>query len=206
MSEAIIHGFVLSFGLILAFGAQNIFLFNQGATHKKLRQTMPAVITASICDTILIVLAVLGVSLIVITMPVFQMIFFAAGFFFLIYIGWSIWSSVPVEVNKQYGAMGAKKQIMFAISVSLLNPHAILDTVGVIGTNSLRYSTEPELIGFTVACIAVSWISFIGLVIMGRTIRTIDQDGKIIVFINKISAVIIWGISVYLGYQLYLIS
>ena len=97
MLGAIIHGFVLSFGLILAFGAQNIFLFNQGVAHKKLQHTMPAVVTASICDTILIV--------------------FAAGFLFLIYIGWSIWSSDPVEVNKQHRAMSAKKQILFAISV-----------------------------------------------------------------------------------------
>lgn len=27
----------------------------------------------------------------------------------------------------------------FAASVSLLNPHAILDTIGVIGTNSIQY-------------------------------------------------------------------
>ena len=205
MLGAIIHGVVLSFGLILAFGAQNIFLFNQGAAHKKLRHTMPSVVTASICDTLLIVLAVLGVSLIVMTVPVFQIIFFAAGFLFLIYIGWTIWASDPVEVNNKHGAMTAKRQIMFAISVSLLNPHAVLDTVGVIGANSLRYSTAPELIGFTVACIAVSWISFVGLVIIGKTIRTIDQEGKITVLINKISAVIIWGVAIYLGYQLYLL-
>ncbi|AXF57128.1 LysE/ArgO family amino acid transporter [Salicibibacter kimchii] len=205
MLGAIIHGFVLSFGLILAFGAQNIFLFNQGAAHKKLRHTMPSVVTASICDTILIVFAVLGVSLIVMTVPVFQIIFFAAGFLFLIYIGWSIWSSDPVEVNKQHGAMSAKKQILFAISVSLLNPHAVLDTVGVIGTNSLRYSETPELMGFTVACIAVSWVSFIGLAMIGKTIRAIDKEGKIVVLINKISAVIIWGVAIFLGYQLYLL-
>ncbi|SDJ33574.1 LysE/ArgO family amino acid transporter [Natribacillus halophilus] len=205
MLGAIIHGFVLSFGLILAFGAQNIFLFNQGAAHKKLRHTMPSVVTASICDTILIVLAVLGVSLIVMTVPVFQIIFFAAGFLFLIYIGWSIWSSDPVEVNKQHGAMSAKKQILFAISVSLLNPHAVLDTVGVIGTNSLRYSATSELIGFTIACIVVSWVSFIGLAMIGKTIRTIDKEGKIVVLINKISAVIIWGVAIFLVYQLYLL-
>lgn len=35
--------------------------------------------------------------------------------------------------------MSARKQIGFAMSVSLLNPHAIMDTIGVIGTNAAIY-------------------------------------------------------------------
>jgi L-lysine exporter family protein LysE/ArgO len=44
-------------------------------------------------------------------------------------------------------------------SVSLLNPHAILDTVEVIGTNSLSY-TGIEKIAFTLDCIFVSGMVF----------------------------------------------
>ena len=98
--------------------------------------------------------------------------------------------------------MSPKKQVMFAISVSLLNPHAILDTVGVIGANSLRYSETSELIAFSTACIAVSWITFLMLAVIGRSTRSIDREGKIVMTINKISAVIIWGIAAYIGYQL----
>ncbi len=43
--------------------------------------------------------------------------------------------------------MPLKKQILFAASVSLLNPHAILDTIGVIGTNSIQYIGS-EKMGF----------------------------------------------------------
>lgn len=204
MIEAVIHGLVLSTGLIIAFGAQNIYIFNQGASHRKLIYSMPAVITAAICDTILIILAVLGVSLIVMTVPVLQVTLFAVGFLFLIYIGWSIWSSDPVKVSNRHGAMSTRKQVMFAISVSLLNPHAILDTIGVIGANSLRYSETAELVVFAVACIFVSWISFIVIAVIGRSIRSIDREGRIVVMVNKISALIIWGIAIYIGYQLYM--
>ncbi len=31
MSEAIIHGIILAFGLIIPLGVQNVFVFNQGA-------------------------------------------------------------------------------------------------------------------------------------------------------------------------------
>ncbi len=67
MWEALIYGFVLAFGLILPLGVQNIFIFSQGAAHPKLRHALPAIVTASICDTLLILLAVAGVSLVVLT-------------------------------------------------------------------------------------------------------------------------------------------
>jgi L-lysine exporter family protein LysE/ArgO len=53
-----------AFGLILPPGVQNVFVFNQGAMHKKFTRALPAVLTAGVCDTILIGLAVAGVSLI----------------------------------------------------------------------------------------------------------------------------------------------
>lgn len=198
MFTAILHGFILSFGLILALGPQNIFIFNQGAAHRRLRQALPSIITASLCDTLLIVLAVLGVSVLVMTLPALQILFFTIGFFFLIYIGWTIWKSDVSQVNKQYSAMTTKKQILFALSVSLLNPHAVLDTVGVIGTSSLKYTLSSEKVAFAAACIVVSWISFFGLAIIGKSIRAIDHEGKIVNLINKISAFIIWGVAIYI--------
>ena len=51
---------VLAFGLILPLGVQNVFVFNQGANHPKFIYALPAIITASICDTVLILIAVNG--------------------------------------------------------------------------------------------------------------------------------------------------
>src|SRR5699024_5784692 len=86
------------------------------------------------------------------------------------------------------------KQIGFALSVSLLNPHAILDTVGIIGTNSTAY-TGSDLLVFTLSCIAVSWIAFVILVSFGRILGSIDNNGKIIFYINKVSAAVIFIIA-----------
>ncbi|TGV22644.1 amino acid transporter, partial [Mesorhizobium sp. M00.F.Ca.ET.186.01.1.1] len=60
MAEAILHGFVLAFGLILPLGAQNVFVFNQGASQPTLWRAAPVIVTAAVCDAILILLAVLG--------------------------------------------------------------------------------------------------------------------------------------------------
>ncbi|MCH6269529.1 MULTISPECIES: LysE/ArgO family amino acid transporter [Neobacillus] len=202
MLAALLHGIVLAFGLILPLGAQNVFVFNQGASQPKFRGTIPVIITASLCDTLLILLAVLGVSVIVLTMPVLQTVLFSIGILFLIYMGWSIWKSDPSDLSRQEASMPPKKQIMFAMSVSLLNPHAILDTIGVIGTSSLSYSGT-EKAAFTAACIIVSWIWFSGLAVAGRIVGNVDSQGKFLKMINKLSALIIWGVAIYIAIQLF---
>jgi L-lysine exporter family protein LysE/ArgO len=195
---ALLHGLVLAFGLILPLGAQNVFVFNQGASQSRFSRVVPVIVTAALCDTLLILLAVVGVSVIVFTIPILQTVLFSIGFVFLLYMGWSIWKSKAVDTNKRDAAMSPQKQIMFALSVSLLNPHAILDTIGVIGTSSLSY-LGPEKVAFTSACIGISWLWFLGLAIVGRIVGHLDSDGKILTIINKISAILIWGVAIYIG-------
>lgn len=130
--EAIIHGFILALGLILPLGAQNIFIFNQGANYNGLKSVAPVIIAAGCCDTFLILLAVLGVSLIFYSLPMLQVIIYVIGLVFLLYMAWTLWNEQVGKVSQQ-SALSVKKQITFAMSVSLLNPHAVMDTVGVIG-------------------------------------------------------------------------
>ena len=87
-----------------------------------------------------------------------------------------------------------KSKSCFRASVSLLNPHAILDTIGVIGTNSLVYDGFDRLI-FTFACITVSWLWFFGLAYTGRKIGQIDTNGQFLKRMNQLSALIIWVIA-----------
>ncbi|BBW97918.1 LysE/ArgO family amino acid transporter [Geobacillus icigianus] len=202
MLTALLHGIALAFGLILPLGAQNVFVFNQGASQPKFRGAVPVIITASLCDTLLILLAVFGVSVLVFTVPLLQTILFSLGLFFLIYMGWSIWNSDPASLRKNEVALTPKKQIMFALSVSLLNPHAILDTVGVIGTSSLNYNGLDKVV-FTIATISVSWIWFLCLAIVGRIVGNFDTKGTLLKMVNKLSALIIWGVAVYIAVQLY---
>jgi L-lysine exporter family protein LysE/ArgO len=115
-------------------------------------------------------------------------------------MGWSVWKSEPSAANEQ-GSMPPKKQMLFALSVSLLNPHAILDTIEVIGTNSLNYNGG-EKVSFTFACISVSWLWFFFLAIAGKTIGQIDRKGVLMTRINQVSALIIWAVAVYLAVEL----
>ncbi len=202
MIEAFLHGAILAFGLILPLGVQNVFVFNQGATQKRFTRALPAVITAGICDTILILLAVMGVSIIVFSFVWIKNVLFLVGFFFLAYMGWSVWKSEPeVKNDKQGLSFSTKRQITFAASVSLLNPHAIMDTIGVIGTSSLAYESL-EKWAFSLACIGISWIWFFSLALAGRKVGEFDTSGRFLKKMNQISAIIIWGMALYIGAQI----
>ncbi|WP_019416228.1 LysE/ArgO family amino acid transporter [Paenisporosarcina sp. TG20] len=198
--EPFLHGLILAFGLILPLGVQNIFIFTQGAIQKPFIKALPAVVTAGVCDTLLISLAVTGVSLLVLGFDVLRNLLYVVGFFFLLYMGWTMWKSkINVPNQNTTVRFSAKRQIVFAASVSLLNPHAILDTIGVIGTSSLSYIDFEKWV-FTITCIVVSWLWFFGLAILGRQVGKVDVNGQLLGRINKISAIVIWGMALYFAY------
>jgi len=206
MLGAAIHGFILAFGLILPLGVQKVFVFTQGAVQPHFARALPVVITASLCDTLLISLAVLGLSVMVVGSRWFGTILLAAGVLFLIYMGAVTWRSRPVSVSREPGrtqgeTLPPKKQVAFAMSVSLLNPHAILDTVGVIGTSSLKYAGADKW-AFALACILVSWIWFFGLALAGRLLGHLDRSGRLLAVLNRASALIMWGTALYLASSL----
>ncbi len=122
--------------------------------------------------------------------------------FFDLY-GFITWKSKPAE-KKQSAAesITTRKQIIFALTVSLLNPHAVLDTVGVIGTSSIKY-IGADKIAFAASCIIVSWLWFAGLGIAGRAAGRRDQSGRLLAVVNTISALIMWGTALFLGYSLF---
>lgn len=203
MLIAAIHGFFLAFPLIIPLGAQNVFIFSQGALQPRFYQALPVVLTACLCDTLLITLAVTGVSVLVLGNFWIKTVLLLVGLIFLLYMGWMTWNSKPPKVEESEAATySSRRQVVFALSVSLLNPHAIMDTVGVIGTNSLNY-TGPDKLAFALATITVSWIWFFSLAFAGRALGKLDTEGKIMVWVNKVSAVIMWGAAVYIGFALF---
>lgn len=195
--SAFIHGLVLALGLILPLGVQNVFIFNQGAVQPRLARALPAVLTAACCDALLILLAVTGISVAVLAVSWLRYALLGVGVCFLLYMGFITWRSrgdAPGEL-RETAAISPREQVMFAGSVSLLNPHAIMDTVGVIGASSLQYAGA-EKMGFTVACILVSFVWFVFLAVAGRVLK--EMKPGFIPVLNKLSAFFIWVSAVYM--------
>ena len=202
METAFLHGFILALGLILPLGVQNLFILQQGIEQPSFYKTLPAVITAAICDTILITSAVSGISLLLMEIEGLRMVLLGAGSLFLFYMGWTNWhnaATLPADKTRT-GQLAPRQQMLFALSVSLLNPYAFLDTVGVIGTSSLQY-TGLEKIAFTAAAICVSWLWFTGLSLLGRSLEKLPAAMRNPRCIGRFAALFIWSSAVYLLLQ-----
>lgn len=114
MMSAFVHGFILALGLILPLGVQNVFILTQGAVQRRWVHALPAVLTASLCDTLLILLAVLGVSFVWLGSSWTKMVVMGAGVLFLLYMGWSTWKSEPATGESEAAEMfPPRKQIAF---------------------------------------------------------------------------------------------
>lgn len=201
MLTAFVHGFVLAFGLILPLGPQNAFVFSQGAAQPRWLRAIPVVLTAALCDTLLILLAVLGVSVVVLAIPWFRSVLLIVGVVFLAVVGWLTWRSAASRSggagDDQAGDAArwpVGRQVLFAVSISLLNPHAILDTIGVIGTSSLSY-TGPARAAFAAACVINSWVWFFGLMTAGRLVGHFEGVRR---WLNRVSAIVMWLSAIYL--------
>lgn len=195
--ESFIHGVILAIGLVVPLGPQNLFVFSRGANSRRLIHAIPAVTTAAMCDTLLILLAVVGISAVVLQLPFLKVSLLTVGIAFLLYIGWVTWKSRPNESDGDHQGRRRetiRSQIFFAASVSLLNPHAILDTVAVIGTSSLIYTGTAKVF-FTVATVCVSWSWFFFLAIAGRIVGRIEP---VRAWLNRVSAVLMWATAIYL--------
>lgn len=201
MVHAFLYGLILAFGLIIPLGPQNLFVLSQGTHEKKLSHAFPTIISAATCDTFLITIACFGVSLLILKVAFLKTTLFVMGIIFLTCVGAHLWhkASKASFDMEQHPHVSAKKQILFTVSVSLLNPHAILDTVTVIGVNALQYRGA-ELLSFTFACVLVSWLWFFSLAAFGKTLSKIPH---ISFFQNRISALIMWGVAINLLVKLF---
>jgi L-lysine exporter family protein LysE/ArgO len=200
MLNAFIYGTILAFGLILPLGPQNIFILNQGGHGHGIKHALPAVITASLCDTVLILLASYGISLFILQHVIIEQTLLIVGILFLLYLGVHMWSSAEkTHKTKTTPQLSAKKQILFCASVSILNPHAILDTIAVIGSNAMLFEGSAHM-AFTLSCIFVSWTWFMSLALFGKWIARFE---KFKFYQDRFSAIIILLSTANLAYHLY---
>lgn len=205
MGTAFVHGFVLALGLILPLGPQNAFVLTQGASHARYRGAVPVVVVAALSDTLLIMAAVAGVSLVIVAVPDLRIVLSLLAIAFMAWMGWNSWRARPGGGVAHSGenAWPLARRIRYSLSVSLLNPHAIMDTVVVIGGGAAAYPVWDEKAAYAVAAIWVSWLWFLFLSLAGRGIRNARRDTRILLWLNRASALIMWTLAVAYAAQLF---
>jgi L-lysine exporter family protein LysE/ArgO len=157
----IIFAFGLLFGLATAFpvGVQSFVVMNQGLRLGYPR-VLTGIVTASLCDTLLIVAGAAGASALLADaderVPVLLI-----GIAFLAIFGVLALRAPPeAEVGEVKSAGRPLAMIAQTVGVSLFNPHAVLETVGVLG-GAIAAQTAENRIEFACGVIAASWVWFL---------------------------------------------
>ena len=199
MLAIFLQGFFLQASLILALGAQNIFVLNSGLRRQ--RHLLVAFVS-SVCDTLLVFVGVLGVATIFVQVPLLKIGLGIVGVGFLFYYGIlklkEAKNGTSLAVSKAQGTT-IKQAVMASLGFSLLNPHVYLDTVVLIGGYSSKF---PELIDrfyFGAGASTFSTIWFFGLALLASVASRFLNNPKAMRIVALISGLILVLLSFKLG-------
>lgn len=163
-------GLLLGLGLIVPIGPQNVFVVGQGLAVG-IPRAFWAVLAAGICDTLLIALGWFGVGQLLETVPSLRAGLLVAGALFLTYLGVQSLRARDSRLDTADGQkLDARAVIWRTVSVSLLNPHAILDTVGVIGAAVAAQPASSRTV-FAIGAMSASWLWFMVLAVGAAQVR-----------------------------------
>lgn len=129
-----VQGMALSFGLIVAIGAQNAFVLRQGLRREHVGSV---VLFCALADAVLIAAGVFGMAQALQHSPGLARALALAGAAFLAVYGWRALRRAR-QVHHLQAAEGAGRlargaAVAQAAAFTLLNPHVYLDTVLLVG-------------------------------------------------------------------------
>jgi L-lysine exporter family protein LysE/ArgO len=165
LHAVVFKGFATTLSLIAAIGAQNTFLLRQGLMKQ---HVLLVVLTCLICDIAMMALGVFAVDSIV-TNPTLENILTLGGAIFLFTYGAYSFKSAyngnsRISIEQQNTAPKTAIQILaMALAVTLLNPHAYLDVIVVLGGICVPLDLNEKQMFFIGATIgSIIWFFSIG--------------------------------------------
>jgi L-lysine exporter family protein LysE/ArgO len=167
MTEIWLSGLGTGLGLIVAIGAQNVFVLTQGMSRRHL-VTVPLV--CFLCDVLLMTLGVGGVGTLLASDERLLSAAAGGGAVFLAAYGLRALRAAFGSQGLVGGGaeiLGFKKVLAATLAVTLLNPHVYLDSLVLMGGVGSRYP-NPERWAFLGGALTASLIWFFGLSLFGR--------------------------------------
>lgn len=191
MLSPVLAGLGLGFSLIVAIGAQNLFVLRQGLRRE---HVFAVAAICAISDAVLIVLGVSGIGLVLQAVPWLVDVVRWAGALFLVTYGvlaarraWRP-SGEALRAAEGTDAVGTVSGpatttttrtrllpvMLTCLALTWLNPHVYLDTVFLLGTVANTHGDERWL--FAAGAVTASFVWFFGLAfgarLLGRWLST----------------------------------
>jgi L-lysine exporter family protein LysE/ArgO len=166
--DIFIKGYVVTFTLIIAIGAQNAYLLKLGLQKQ---HVITAALFCALSDFLLISIGVLGLGFIIQGNQLFINGIAIFGIIFLIYYAYTSFKSAlkdeTLVLDGQSKAKSLKQVLGMLFVFTYLNPHAYLDTILLIG--GIGANIESNLkIYFLIGAVSASTSWFFSLTLGAR--------------------------------------
>jgi len=163
VTSPLILGFVASFILIAAIGAQNAFVLRQGIRRE---HVVPVIALCTVSDIVLISAGIAGMGALINAHPGALTIAKFAGAAFLICYGllaarraWRPSTLTPAET----APTRLSQVLVTCAALTFLNPHVYLDTVVLLGALANEHRDERWLFGIGAVAASAVWFVSLGL-------------------------------------------
>lgn len=202
MFSEIISGAMISGSLIIAIGAQNLFVLKQGLLKNHVFFVSAI---CFVCDFILMTIGVLGIGTFISSNPLITNILAILGALFLIWYGLCAFKSAiqgtsSMQVTSEDPQNNRlMKVILSTLAVTLLNPHVYLDTVVIVGGIAGTLTNEQKL-SFLIGAVCVSFIWFFGIGYGARLLTPLFKQKRMWIMLDCFVGLIMF----YIAYRLVL--
>lgn len=194
--NALLQGFLVSGGLIVAIGAQNAFVLKQGL---RCWQVLPIVLTCFLCDFSLMTLGVFGLGTLIGASRVASVALALVGALFLAVYGArafrAAWRGGVVMTADGTEAAGSTQQaVLLTLAITLLNPHVYLDTVVIVGSIAGTLSPAAKVL-FLCGAVAASALWFFALGFGARLLLPLFRRPLTWRLLDAVIGVVMWAIA-----------
>jgi L-lysine exporter family protein LysE/ArgO len=194
MSSPLLVGFIASFTLIAAIGAQNAFVLRQGIRRE---HVLPVVALCTVSDIVLISAGIAGVGALISAHPSALNIAKFGGALFLLGYGLlaarRAWRPSSLSPSEKAPARLIEVLVTCA-ALTFLNPHVYLDTVVLLGALANEHRDERWLFG--VGAVTASAVWFVGLGLGARRLAGLFASPVTWRILDGLIAVMMIGLGV----------
>ena len=200
---AYLEGLFLGLSLIIAIGAQNLFVFQQGLIG---RYVFLVCMFCSVSDALLIYIGYSGMFFILNKSENLQIFLFILGSLWVsvygiikIREGFNIKDSQSFEMlNNQLSDRTLVRTLITLAGITWLNPHVYLDTVFLIGSIANTIDANNQVV-FIFGAMSASFIFFFFLGYIGNKIRPLIKTHTLWRRTNIFLGLIMLAIGIHLG-------
>ena len=193
-APALVSGLVLSFGLIVAIGAQNAFVLRQGLRREHVGSV---VLFCALADVVLIAAGVFGMAQAIGQHPDLARALALAGAVFLAAYGWQALKRAQQfhQLRAEVSGSGSRLAgtLAQAAAFTLLNPHVYLDTVVLMGSISAQYAPYGWAFGIAAACGSLTFFAALGF--GARLLAPVFARPQAWVVLEVVVGVTMWAIA-----------